>query len=296
MKILVTGANGFLGYYLTELLLSKGFEVIATGKGDSRLPFEGRIGFRYASMDFTDPFAVHDVFDEFKPQAIVHAGAMTRVDECELRQWDAYLTNVEGTVNMLLNAEEYKAFFVFVSTDFVFDGVEGMYSESDEPDPVNYYGKTKVSAEEAVIEYEYGWAIARTILVYGKPITGGANLLTVVKEKLEKKEPYKLVTDQVRTPTWVGDLAKAIVLILEKKARGIYHISGKEVLTPYEMGCRAADHLHLDKTLLIPVTAEIFTQPAARPAHTGFNLEKARKELGFEPVSFEEGLKLTFRN
>ena len=296
MKVLITGANGFLGYYLTDLLLSKGYEVIATGKGDSRLPFEDRKGFQYATLDFTDPFAIHDVFEDFKPEMVVHAGAMTRVDDCELRQWDAYLVNVEGTVSLLLNAEEHKCFFVFLSTDFIFDGEEGMYMEDNPPNPVNFYGRTKVTAEEAVTEYEYGWAIVRTVLVYGKPVTGGSNILTVVKEKLEKREEYKLVTDQLRTPTYVGDLAKAIVTILEKKATGVFHISGKDPLTPFDMGYKTASFLGLDSSLLVKVNANTFSQPAKRPRQTGFILEKARKDLGFEPVSFDEGLRMTFKS
>src|SRR6185295_15737799 len=203
MKILITGANGFLGYYLTEKLLQKKHTVIATGKGESRLPFSQHDNFIYSEMNFTDPFNVHDVFEKYKPDVVVHAGAISKVDECELNQWEAYQTNTEATVTLLVNAEEYKSFFVFVSTDFIFDGERGMYKEDDLPGPVNFYGKTKLEAEEAVTEYEYDWAIARTILVYGKPVSSKSNILTIVKEKLEKGEEYKVVNDQVRTPTFV---------------------------------------------------------------------------------------------
>lgn len=294
MRILVTGANGFLGYYLSKQLLERDHEVIATGRGECCLPFTGHKLFHYESMDFTDPFAVHDVFDQYKPEVVVHAGAMSKVDECEQNQWEAYVTNVEGTVTMLLNAEEHKCFFVFVSTDFIFDGVNGMYKEDDIPGPVNFYGKTKLEAEESVKEYEYDWAIARTILVYGKPITGKSNILTVVKEKLEKGEEYNVVNDQLRTPTFVEDLAAGIISIIEKKAKGIYHLSGEDVLTPYEMACKVADHFGLNRSLIKKVTAADFSQPAKRPPKTGFVIDKARKKLGFHPVSFEEGLRRTF--
>src|SRR5688500_16845350 len=133
MNVLLTGANGFLGSYLTDILLDKGFKVIATGKGERRLPFPDNEKFQYVSMDFTDPFAVHDVFEKFHPEIVIHAGAMTRVDECELNQSAAYQVNVEGTVNLLMNAKEKGSFFVFLSTDFIFDGVKGMYSEEDKP-------------------------------------------------------------------------------------------------------------------------------------------------------------------
>lgn len=294
MKILITGANGFLGYYLSKQLLEKEYEVIATGRGNDRLPFTDNELFRYESMDFTDPFAVHDVFEKHQPGVVVHAGAMSKVDECEQNQWEAYVTNVEGTVTMLLNAEEHKCFFVFVSTDFIFDGEKGMYKEDDIPNPVNFYGKTKLEAEAAVKEYEYDWAIARTILVYGKPITGKANILTVVKEKLEKGEEYNVVSDQLRTPTYVEDLAAAIVSIIERKATGIYHIGGADILTPYEMACAVADYFQLNKLLIKKVTEVDFSQPARRPLKTGLIIDKARLELDFQPLDFKEGLKKTF--
>jgi dTDP-4-dehydrorhamnose reductase len=130
--------------------------------------------------------------------------------------------------------------------------------------------------------------------VYGKPVTGKANLLTVVKEKLEKGEEYQVVNDQVRTPTYVEDLAAGIVSVIERKATGIYHLSGVDILTPYEIACRVADHLQLNKSLIKKVTAANFSQPARRPPKTGFIIEKARKKLGFHPVSFAEGLHRTF--
>jgi len=295
MKILITGANGFLGYYLVEQLLGKNFSVIATGKGECRLPFLGQNNFTYSEMDFTDPYSVHDVFGAIKPDVVVHAGAITKPDECEMNQMKAYLVNMEGTVQLLINTEELKSFFVFVSTDFVFDGETGMYKEDDAPRPVNYYGRTKLEAEEAVKEYEHGWAIVRTVLVYGKNHTGKGNLLGVVKEKLEKGEEYNVVDDQVRTPTYVEDLARGIVSVIEKKANGIFHISGKDMLTPYEMAIKTADFLKLDKSLLKRVTASTFSQPAKRPPRTGFVIDKAREQLGFEPLSFEEGLAKTFQ-
>jgi dTDP-4-dehydrorhamnose reductase len=294
MKILITGANGFLGFYLTEQLLAKNFPVIATGKGECRLPFTQDLKFQWLSMDFTDPFSIHDVFENIKPDVVVHAGAMSKPDECEVDQMKAYLVNVESTVQLLINSEELKSFFVFLSTDFVFDGEQGMYSEDDVPKPVNYYGRTKLEAEEAVKEYEHGWAIVRTVLVYGKNHSGHNNILKIVKEKLEQGVEYNVVDDQVRTPTYVEDLAKGIVSIIEKKATGVFHLSGKDILTPYQMAIKTAEHLRLDSSVLKKVTAASFSQPAKRPLKTGFIIDKARKKLGFEPLTFEEGLKRTF--
>ena len=295
MKILITGANGFLGYYLVEQLLHKGFFIIATAKGPCRLPFFHHVNFQYEEMDLTDPFSIHDVFEKIKPAIVVHAGAITKPDECELDQMKAYMVNVEGTVQLLINAADIKSFFIFLSTDFVFDGETGMYTENDVPNPVNYYGRTKLEAEEAVKEYEHEWTIVRTVLVYGQNHSGHSNILTTVKEKLENGKEYNVVDDQVRTPTYVEDLAKGIVLIIEKKATGIFHLSGKDVLTPFQMAIKTAEHLKLDSSVLKKITAANFSQPATRPLTTGFIIDKARKELGYEPLSFEEGLKKTFK-
>jgi dTDP-4-dehydrorhamnose reductase len=293
MKVLITGANGFVGYYIVRDLLNSNYTVIATGRGTCRLPFKDT-AFTYVPMDFTDPFSIHDVFETYKPDVVVHAGAMSQPDACELNQADAYMVNVEGTVHLLTNAEEQKCFFVYLSTDFVFDGKEGMYAEDDKTGPVNYYGRTKLEAEEAVKEYPYQWAIVRTVLVYGRSWSGRHNIVTLIKSKLEKGEEYNVVDDQFRTPTYVEDLSRGITTIVQKKATGVFHLSGKDVLTPYQLAIRTADHLSLSATRINRVTASSFSQPAKRPQRTGFKIEKARRELGYEPVSIDEGLKRTF--
>lgn len=296
MRILITGANGFLGNYLIAQLLAKNYQVMATGKGECRLNFADENNFQYEPMDFTDPFAVHDVFEKYKPEIVIHAGAMTSADKCEQEQWLAFTTNVQGTLTMLFNAEDQKSFFIFISTDFVFDGKKGVYMEDDSTNPVNYYGKTKTEAEEAVHEYSYDWAIIRTSLVYGRAIAGKKNLLTVVKEKLEKGEEYAVVNDQVRTPTYVDDLAFGIVAIIEKKVTGIFHLSGEDILTPYTMAVMLAEYLMLDTSLLHKVTAANFSQPAKRPVNTSLVIDKAKRTIDFHPRSFGEGLINTFGN
>lgn len=219
MKVLITGANGFLGHYLVPALLQQGFDVLATGKGACRLTVQETNGFGYAEMDFTDLSSTLDTVSRYAPDIIVHAGAVSKPDDCELNQPLAWQINTGGTHHLLEAAAVQKAFFLYVSTDFVFDGERGMYTEEDEPAPVNYYGRTKLEAEQAVQEYPYPWAVVRTVLVYGQPLAGRSNILSIVKDKLEKGEGYKVVDDQVRTPTYVGDLADGIVSIIQKKPR-----------------------------------------------------------------------------
>lgn len=294
MNILVTGANGFLGQYLVALLLEKKYSVVATGKGRCRLSVSAGNDFLYEELDFTSKEQVKCVLEKHKPDCIVHAGAMTKPDDCELQPELAYNVNVEGTRLLLAEAVKYSAFFIYLSTDFIFDGIRGMYIEEDTPGPVNYYGKTKLQGEALVHQYPFKNAIVRTVLVYGKPLAGRANILTVVKEKLENGEIYNVVSDQVRTPTYVEDLAAGIVKIIALKAAGIYHLSGADVLTPFDMAVKTAVYLGLDPSLLINVTASTFSQPATRPLKTGFIIDKAKNELGYSPGTFDEGLRKSF--
>lgn len=293
MKILVTGANGLLGQHLVAVLLQNGYQVIATGRGPCRLILTSSFinMFNYYEADLTNNHAVESMLNIERPDVVVHAAAMTQVDVCEQQQNVCFEVNVQATAQLLLSAEQYAKHFIFISTDFVFNGEDGNYAENDLPKPVSWYGFTKVQAESTVETSEIPWCIVRTCLVYGNTLAGTRNnIINWVKENLEQGKEIQLVSDQVRTPTYVEDLATGVMLIIQKKATGIFHISGKDVLTPYDMALATADHLHLNKQLIKKVDASIFSQPAKRPLKTGFNISKAREELGFEPVSFKEGL------
>ena len=295
MKILVTGANGLLGQSLIRQLLEKKYEVAATGRGPGRLIVAALEGYSYKELDITDGPAVEEYIINQRPELIVHAAAMTQVDECELHKQDCYNVNVTATRFIVDAAKAVNARFVYVSTDFIFDGNAGPYKEEDEPGPVNYYGSTKWVAEKAVEESGLHWAIARTILVYGvMPSTGRTNIVSWVKNNLEQDTPIKMVTDQWRTPTFVHDLAAGIVLIIEKKASGIFHLSGEQQMTPYQMAVETAKFFGLNTELISKAVSPDIKQPALRPARTGFDISKAKNELGFKPLSFQDGLKEMF--
>lgn len=297
MKIAVTGANGLLGQYLIKQLLEEGYAVVATGRGPSRLPFPYSDYFCYHETDLTDKKTLHHMLSSHKPDVLVHAGAMTQLDECEQHRDKCFEVNVQATADLLELAGHYSSFFVFISTDFVFDGQKGNYSEGDVLRPVSCYGVSKQRAEHFVQSGIVPWAIVRTCLVYGNAFTGTrSNIITWVKSSLEEGKAIKVVGDQVRTPTYVEDLANGIILIIHNKTAGIFHISGKDVLTPYQMAMATAAHFNYRTDLINKVDASTFTQPATRPPFTGFNITKARDQLGFEPLSFEEGLKKMFES
>lgn len=288
-KILITGANGLLGQKLVEQLVAEGkFEVIATGKGTCRL---NSGGFIYQELDITDSDQVNEVITRIAPETIIHSAAMTNVDQCELNQDACLLVNVKATEYLVRAAEKVQSHFIFVSTDFIFSGENGPYDEEADAAPVNFYGETKLTGEELVKNSKTSWAIARTVLVYGiANDLSRTNIILWVKSSLEAGKEIQVVDDQVRTPTLAEDLAAGCILIAEKKAEGIFNISGSDVLTPYEMAIMTADFFELNKDLIKKSDSTRFTQPAKRPMKTGFIIDKARKQLGFQPKTFQTGI------
>ena len=294
MKIAITGANGLVGQHLVKELLEKGHSVIAIGKGPDRNNFGGD-RYEYCELNIVDAFQLHDLLFENRPDTLVHAAAITQIDDCEKNRKLCEEVNEKGTMNALASAELYCGHFIFISTDFVFDGISGNYKEEDRVNPVSFYGETKIRGEALVMKSSIPWTIMRTCLVYGNAISGTrSNIVSWVKQSLEQQKEINVVCDQVRTPTYVGDLVKGILLAIEKRAGGVFHISGKDQLTPYDMAKKTAAYFKLDDRLINKVDASSFTQPAKRPPITGFDISKARDVLGYEPLSFEEGLKAMY--
>ena len=289
-RILLTGANGLLGQKLVGLLTQQPYiDLVATARGDNRLPFSE--GYSYRAMDITDRQQVLDVIGEVRPNVVIHAAAMTDVDKCETQKDACWAQNVQAVEYIIEACQTVDAFLLHVSTDFIFDGADGPYDETAEANPISFYGWSKQAGESAVRHSTIRWAIARTVLVYGiAHDMSRSNIILWVKKSLEDGKNIKVVTDQWRSPTLAEDLAMGCFLIADKEAEGIFNISGKEVLTPYEMAIRTADYFGLDKSLIAQADASTFTQVARRPPRTGFILDKARTVLGYDPHTFEEGI------
>jgi dTDP-4-dehydrorhamnose reductase len=291
MKILVTGSNGLLGQKLSTLLQSqKDVKFLATARGKSVIKLAPAT---FASLDICNAGEVVRVFSSFKPDVVIHSAAMTLVDKCELDQEECWKTNVTAVENIIEGCKHTGAHLVFVSTDFIFDGSSGPLTETAEPSPVNFYGVSKLAAEKLIIKSTIDWSILRTVLVYG--ITndlGRSNIVLWVKENLEQGKSIQVVKDQWRTPTLAEDLAMGCFLAASKKATGIFNISGKDYITPYDIAIQTAEYFELDKSLIKPVDSTTFKQPARRPLKTGFIIDKARTELGYEPHTFRQGLEL----
>ena len=200
--------------------------------------------------------------------------------------------NVNAVEYLLAACEKHNTHLIHLSTDFVFDGEDGPYSEGDIPKPLSYYGESKFASEKVLQNSEYkNWAIARTIIVYGVvEKMSRSNIVLWAKGALEKGDPINVVDDQFRSPTLAADLAKGCVLIADKQAKGVYHLSGKDLMSILELVNRVADFFNLDKSSITPIKSTTLNQAAKRPPKTGFLLDKAINELAYNPVSFEEGL------
>lgn len=293
MKILVTGANGLLGQQLIGLLLKQtDATIVATGKGDNRISFTNDARFSYYPLDITDGVTASAFYEEQAPNIIIHTAAMTNVDECEENKVHCWNVNVTATRFLIDAAKKFRPYIIFLSTDFVFDGLKGPYTEDDIVGPVNYYGSSKVAGEKAIEESGLPGAIVRTCLVYGDTADDQRiTMISRVKNNLRENKKIQIVADQYRTPTFVEDLAQGIVLLVQKKANGIFHISGKEFLTPYDMAIQIAENYNLDTSLIEKVNSTTFSQPAMRPFKTGFIIDKAESQLGYSPLSFAGALK-----
>ena len=293
-KILLTGSNGLLGQKLVQLILDRGeYELIATARGENRLPMLDGNGI-YRSLDVTDRDEVQRIVHEFKPDYVVHTAAMTNVDQCETEREGCWKLNVDAVQYLAEACQAHGTRLVHLSTDFIFDGENGPYDESASPNPLSYYGESKLAAEELLLASQnLPFAIARTVLVYGiAHDMSRSNIILWVKNSLENHKPIKVVDDQWRTPTLAEDLALGCYLMVKHNATGIFNISGSNLLTPYDMAVQTADFFGLDKSFMTRADSSTFTQPAKRPAKTGFVIEKARQQLGYEPHSFAEGIAL----
>ncbi len=291
-KILVTGSNGLLGQKLTERILTQNdFELIATSKGANR--YTQKEGYIYVDMDISDERKVMEVMERLKPDVIINTAAMTNVDTCEIEKEKCWALNVEAVAYLIKACEKYQMQLVHLSTDFIFDGADGPYTEDAEPNPLSYYGESKLAAEDLLKNSSIKWTILRTIIVYGVVNDmSRSNIVLWAKGALEKGNPINVVDDQWRMPTLAEDLAEICLLAADKEAQGIYNASGKDMMSVMELVKKVADFYQLDHTLINKISSASLNQTAKRPRKTGFILDKSIIELGYQPHSFLEGMRI----
>lgn len=241
IKILTTGSNGLLGQKLSSLLLASGrAQLVATSKGANRHPIQN--GYTYVDMDITDAEKVEEVVSFYQPDILINTAALTNVDICHTKRNLCRLINVNAVSHLARACQKHGVHLIHLSTDFVFDGSAGPYAEDDEPNPISFYGESKRDAEQIVMASACKWSIIRTVLVYGStPDMSRSNIVLWAKSALESQTEIKVVNDQWRTPTLAEDLAEGCLLTAEKGSEGIFHVSGKEMMSIHQLVDRLPD-------------------------------------------------------
>ena len=288
-RILICGSNGLLGQRLALMLSSQtDYEVLNTSMERSFV-FDDRL-FDYTQLDITKKGDVKSLISSFHPTAILNAAAATNVDWCEVHRDEAWKVNVVGVENLVEAARKVGSRLVHISTDYVFDGSRGPYSEDDTPSPISYYGKSKLASENAVRIGGIPYTILRTIVLYGAGIGIKENFPLWVVRSLKAGKQIRCVDDQISNPTHVTDLAFAAVKGFELNRDGIYHVCGKDRASRYVFAVRVADVFGLDAGLINRIKTADLKQEAPRPLLSGFVTLKAQTELGLNPMDMTQGL------
>ena len=285
MKLLITGASGLYGSKLAQLATSrqhKGYSADILGQAAYGEPVQ---------IDITDKAQIEATFQKLNPDVVIHAAVLTDVDKCELNRELAWKINVEGTVNVAQAAKDCGAFLLNISTDYVFDGEKGNYTETDLPSPVSFYGYTKLKSEEAVKKILTKYCIARTSVIYGStPAAGKINFALWLLNKLTNKEQTSVFTDQWNSPTLNTSLAEMTLEVAERKIAGTFHLSGATRISRYDFATLFAKIFELDGSLLVPILSKDLKFPAKRPKDSSLNTAKAQQTLKNKPLPIEKAL------
>lgn len=297
-RILICGSNGLLGQRLALMFgnETKGdfhYEVLNTSH--HRTFVLDHHLFDYTQLDITNKSDVKSLVGSFRPDIIVNAAAMTNVDACEIQREAAWKINVIGVENLSEIARRIGAKLVHISTDYVFDGKNGPYDESARPNPINYYGKTKLAGENAILASGASYVILRTIVVFGTGINVKNNFALWVVKSLRENKKIRCVDDQISSPTYVGDLAVAVKNAIERDSCGLYHVCGANALSRYDFAVEIARSFNFDEMAIQRIKTSELQQPAPRPLISGFILTKAEKEIDYHPMTSVQAIEVLKR-
>lgn len=281
MRVLITGGSGLLGSKLAEIAADRGYEVICGYVNHPPPIGEG------LKLDLADPGEVRRQILASEPDLVFHAAALTDVDRCEVDRDLAMKINVRGTELVRDAARDSGAFFVYVSSDYVFDGERGRYREDDPTDPVNWYGQTKLLGEEGCD------CVARTSVIYGAlPARGKVNFALWLIERLREGVEVKIVTDQFIAPTLNTNLAKMILEAGVRRLEGVYHMAGATRISRHDFAVEVAEEFGLDAGLITPSRMDEMSWKAKRPVDSSLDTRKARRLLEEKPLSLKESLRI----
>jgi dTDP-4-dehydrorhamnose reductase len=286
-RILITGSNGMLGQRAVQFYSSKeNVELLATSVEEKSVVDS----VEYIPSDIKNRDEIKKVIHDYYPDFIIHTAAFTNVDLSEKLREDAWKINVKGVEYIAEAARAIDAHIIHISTDYIFDGKDGPYSENAKPNPVGYYGRTKLASENALKISGTFFTILRTNVLYGIAPNSRPDFVRWVINSLNKKENIRIVKDQINNPAFIDDLVQGINKIIDFKKTGTYNIGGKEFLSRYDFTLQIAEYFNLDKKLITPITTEELKQPARRPLNSGLIILKAETELGYKPHTINESL------
>jgi dTDP-4-dehydrorhamnose reductase len=283
-RILVVGANGKLGQRVVRFYSSQD-NVQLLGCSFEDVPNFEQVD--YKSCDISQREKIKDIILDFYPDIIINAAAFTNVDLCETEREMAWKVNVKGVENLAEASRIIDAHIISMSTDYIFDGVKGPYDERAKPNPLGYYGRTKLASENVLKISGAYFTILRTNVLYGIA-DSHPDFVRWVINSLRGGKSIKIVTDQINNPTYIDDLVQAIDKTIADRKYGIYNIGGREFISRYDFALRVADFFNLNKSLIIPITTDELKQPARRPLRSGLITIKAESEFGFNPLSITE--------
>lgn len=287
-NIMITGANGLLGQKVTHIFKQESeHRLFLTDLHDKS---ENPDGIEYFKMDITVKEDVKEKVKKYSPDIIINTAAYTNVDGCETEKEHSWRVNVDAVKNFIIASRINDSKIIHISTDYVFDGKTGNYDENSKPNPLSYYGKSKLASENALISSGIKFAVIRTMIIYGTANNIRPNFALWLIDMLEKGEHVRIVDDQFGMPTISDDLGLGILKITNLDKSGYYHICGSEFLSRYEFAVKLANIFNLDENLIIPVKTSDLNQAAPRPMKSSFVLLKAETELGLKPLNVTEGL------
>jgi dTDP-4-dehydrorhamnose reductase len=285
LKLLITGASGLYGSKLAKVAVERNHEVYSCDVQESQ------VCGNFVKFDVSNKELVNEAFKRVKPDVVVHAATLTDVDNCELNKEFAWKINVEGTRNIVESAKNKGSFLIYISTDYVFNGEKGWYTELDKPDPINHYGLTKLKAEE-LVKAQDEYFIARPSVIYGStPAAGKVNFALWLIETLRRGEHAKIVTDQWNTPTLNSNVAEMTLEAAERRLTGTFHLCGATRVSRFQFAQLIAETFGLEKNLIDPVLSSQFKWPAKRPMDSSLDTAKARQTLKNKPLEIHEALK-----
>ena len=284
-RILIVGSNGMLGQRLTDSFKSNGKIELMCASAESE-SFTDNV--EYSILDISDKKSVKNIVMNFYPDIIVNSAGYTNVDGCETNKDTAYQVNVKGAEYLSHYAKVTDAHLIHISSDYIFDGRKGRYTEDDLPNPVSYYGRTKLAGENAVRSQSINFTIIRTNVLYGPARHGRPDFVKWTVNSLRGNQKIRIVTDQVNNPTFLDDLVTAIHKFIDNRKYGIFNIGGPEFLSRFDFTLRIADFFDLNKKLIEAIVTSQLNQLAPRPLNSGLVIRKAGNEIGYVPHNIED--------